>query len=282
MPKQAVPLLAELPESQATGQIAAIYREIRVFSGVPYVSSLQRYLATLPGVLEWAWAALRPAMVSGVLPDTAWRLASGLRLRSAEPVTAAALRAWRVDRADLAAIRSIAANFVRVSPVNLLTGACLRLLLVQAAPRGPGYAQAWMPPEMLPPMPGNVDPAALPDEERAVLMRFATEVDGVPFIPALYRQLAHWPALLRWLADELEPRLRAPETEAARAAFQEAARTAAPGIIAGLPTTHDVAREATAQRVLAGIERYAVTSPEMTLFGQLILDALPRALRDTA
>ena len=38
----------------------------------------------------------------------------------------------------------------------------------------------------------------------------------------------------------------------------------------------------TAQRVLAAIERYAVTSPEMTLFGQLILDALPRALRDTA
>ena len=284
MPKQAVPLLAELPESQATGKIAAIYREIRVFSGVPYVSSLQRYLATLPGVLEWAWAALRPAMVSGVLPETAWRLASGLRLRPTEPVTSAALRALRVDRADLAAIRSIAANFVRVSPVNLLTGACLRLLLVQAAPRGPGYAQVWSPPEMLPPMPGNVDPAALPDEERAVLTRFATEVDGVPFIPALYRQLAHWPALLRWLADELEPRLQAPETEAARAAFQDAARTAAPGIIAGLPTTDDLARpdEVTAQRVLAAIERYAVTSPEMTLFGQLILDALPRALRDTA
>jgi hypothetical protein len=284
MPKQTVPLLAELPESQATGQIAAIYREIRVFSGVPYVSSLQRYLATLPGVLEWAWAALRPAMVSGVLPETAWRLASGLRLRPGEPVTSAALRAWRVDRADLAAIRSIAANFVRVSPVNLLTGACLRLLLTEGAPRGAGYAQGWTPPEMLPLMPGNVDPAALPDEERAVLMRFATEVDGVPFIPALYRQLAHWPALLRWLADELEPRLQAPETEAARAAFQDAARTAAPGIIAGLPTTHDVARpdEVTAQRMLAAIERYAVTSPEMTLFGQLILDALPRALRDTA
>jgi hypothetical protein len=27
--------------------------------------------------------------------------------------------------------------------------------------------------------------------------------------------------------------------------------------------------------VLAAIERYAVTSPEMTMFGQLILDALP-------
>jgi hypothetical protein len=117
----------------------------------------------------------------------------------------------------------------------------------------------------------------LPEEERAVLMRFATEVDGVPFIPALYRQLAHWPALLRWLADELEPRLQAPETDAARAAFQDAARAAAPSIVAGLSAPDDVAPpdEVTAQRVLAAIERYAVTSPEMTLFGQLILDALP-------
>jgi len=44
-------LLPELPEEQATGRIAEIYDEIRRFSGVPYVSSLQRYLATMPGVL---------------------------------------------------------------------------------------------------------------------------------------------------------------------------------------------------------------------------------------
>jgi hypothetical protein len=115
-------------------------------------------------------------------------------------------------------------------------------------------------------------------------MRFATEVDGVPFIPALYRQLAHWPALMRWLADELEPRLQAPETEAARAAFQEAARTAAPSIVAGLPPPVRVAPsdEATTRRVLAAIERYAVTSPEMTLFGQLILGAMPRTLPENS
>jgi hypothetical protein len=276
MPKQTVPLLSELPESQATGQIATIYREIRVFSGVPYVSSLQRYLATLPGVLEWVWAALRPAMVSGVLPETAWRLATDLRLGPAKPVTPAMMRSWGIDSAGLATIRSIAANFVRVSPVNLLTGACLRLLLSEGAATGAGYLQEWTPPEMLPPMPGNVDPSALPPAERAVLMRFATEVDGVPFI-ALYRQLAHWPALLQWLADELEPRLQALETEAARAAFQNAARTAAPGIVAGLSVPRELAPpdEATTRRVLAAIQRYAVTSPEMTFFGQLILNALP-------
>ena len=277
MTKQPQAMLPELAESHATGRIAAIYDDIRRFSGVPYVSSLQRYLATLPGVLEWAWAALRPAMASGVIPETGWRLAAELHLPPAVPVPSATLHAWGIDEAGLTAIRNIAANFVRVSPVNLVTGACLARLLADPAPAGPGFADAWTPPAMLPPMPGNADPAALPEAQRAVLLRFATEVDGTPFIPALYRQLAHWPPLLAWLADELGPRFNAPETNAGRTSFQTAARAAAPGIVARLssPTGSAPPDAATARRVMAAVDRYAVTSPEMTMFGQLILDALP-------
>jgi hypothetical protein len=264
-------LLAELSEEAATGRIAEIYDEIRRFSGVPYVSSLQRYLATLPGVLEWAWAALRPAMVSGAVPEAGWRLAQAFRLPPAAPVNAVMLGA------DVAAIRNIAANFVRVSPVNIVTGACLAQLLNGARPSGSGFPGGWTPLPMLPPMPGNVDPASLPAEQRAVLMRFATEVDGKPFIPALYRQIAHWPAVLAWLADELGPRFTAPETVTARAAFRAAAREAAPAIVAQLPRIPDSPPPDAdiVRRVLATIDRYAETSPEMTMFGQIILDAFP-------
>jgi hypothetical protein len=270
-------LLPELHESQATGRIAEIYAEIRSFSGVAYVSSLQRYVATLPGVLDWAWTALRPAMASGVIPETGWRLAREIRLPPARTVAPDTLRRWGVDGEALRAIRNISANFVRVSPVNLVMGACLRCVLSGTAPSGSGYAQRWTPPAPLPPMPGNVDPVALPDNQRAVLMRFATDMDGTPFIPALYRQLAHWPPVLAWLADELAPRFGAPETAAMRAALQSAARTVAPDIVASLPGLPPGAApdaEMT-RRVLAAIERYAVTSPEMTAFGQLLLDALP-------
>ncbi len=277
MPSAPSFMLPELAESQATGRIAAIYADIRRFSGVPYVSSLQRYLATLPGVLEWAWAALGPAMVSGVIPETGWRLASDVCVRPAHPIPAAVLEGWGVDAADLAAIRNVAANFVRVSPVNLVFGACLNQLLTGVVPSGAGFPpDVWTPPAMVPPMPGNIESAALPEAQRDVLMRLATEVDGVPFIPALYRQLAHWPAVLAWLADELGPRFQAPETDAARAAFQAAARTAAVDIVARLPAGAAGVGpdEATTQRVLAAIARYAVTSPEMTMFGRLVLDAL--------
>jgi hypothetical protein len=270
-------LLPELPEGQATGRIAAIYDEIRTVSGVPYVSSLQRYLATLPGVLEWAWTALRPAMVSGAIPEAGWRLTADIALPPAVPVSGAVLRDWGVDAGGLAAIRNIAANFKRVSPVNLVTGACIRLLVAGAPPSGPGFPGAWTPPAMLPPMPGNIDPDVLPPEQRAVLMVFATDVAGTPFIPALYRQVAHWPPVLAWLACELGPRLTAPETAAARAAFQSAARDAASGIVAQMPALPAVAPPDadTTRRVLAAVGRYAETSPEMTLFGQLMLDALP-------
>ncbi len=269
-------LLAELPEDQATGAIAVIYDEIRTFSGVPYVSSLQRYLATMPGVLEWAWAAVRPAMVSGIIPETGWRLADSVRLKPLADVSATTRAAWQLDANAIATIRVIAENFVRVSPVNLMTGACLRSLLTQPAPSGPGIAAAWNPPAMLPPMPGNVDPKTLQPEQRAVLMRFATDVDGAPFIPALYRQLTRFPAFLAWLADELVPRLTAPETNTARAEFRAAALAAAPPIVerlAGLPSAPAPDAETT-RRILATIDRYAETSPEMTMFGRLIVDVI--------
>jgi hypothetical protein len=268
-------LLAELPEDRATGAIAAIYDEIRRFSGVPYVSSLQRYLATMPGVLEWAWAAIRPAMLSGVIPETGWRLADSVRLTPLPPVSAAARAAWKLDIGAYATIGAIAENFVRVSPVNLVTGTCLRLLLTAPPPHGPGIETSWTPPAMLPPMPGNADPDALPPEQRAVLMRFATEVDGAPFIPALYRQLARYPAFLEWLADTLVPRLTDPETNTARAAFRAAALDAAPAIVARLPGVPAPAPDGeTTRRVLATIDRYAQTSPEMTMFGRLIMDVI--------
>jgi hypothetical protein len=190
------------------------------------------------------------------------------------------LRVWGVDAAALVAIRNIAANFVRVSPVNLMTGACPRLLLTGARPADAGFDGSWTPPAMLAPMPGNVDLTALPADERAVLMQLGTAMDGKPFVPALYRQLAHWPAFLAWVATELGPRFAAAETNKARAAFRDASWDAAPAIVArlpGLPALPPPSPEIV-PRVLNAIAGYATTSPEMVMFSQLILDALPEAM----
>jgi hypothetical protein len=271
-------MLPELHEKDATGRIAEIYAEIRLFSGVPYVSSLQRYLATMPGVLEWAWDVLRPGLASGLIPETGWRLAETVRLNPPVPVSKAMCADWGLDAAGLAAIRNIAANFLRVSPVNLVMGACLAAVLNGVLTGQAAAPEAgWTPPAPLPAMLGNVDPSALPADQAAVLHRFATEVDGVPFIPALYRQIAHFPKVLAWLADELVPRLTDGETVSKGAAFRQAARDAAPGIVARLPRPDTRPDAETTRKVMAAIDRYAETSPEMTLFGRFILDALPVA-----
>jgi hypothetical protein len=218
-------------------------------------------------------------MLSGTIPETAWRLAEAVPFPRLPAVSPATLAGWGIDAAGLLSIRNVAANFHRVSPVNLLTGACLKLLLTGAAPTGPGFDTAWTPPAPLPAMPGNVDAAALPPDQRAVLFRFVTELDGTPFIPALYRQLAHWPCLLGWLAESLVPLLTAADTRAAGAGFRAATTAAAPGIVARLPGLPPLPMPDadTTKRILATVDRYALTSPEMTMFGQALLTALPAA-----
>src|SRR5215471_9851966 len=81
-------MLAELHERDAAGEIAKIYAEIRRFWAVPYVSSLQRHLATRPGWLEWTWAALRPVFVSGTAQRAAWRAAENLQVPKLAPMPA--------------------------------------------------------------------------------------------------------------------------------------------------------------------------------------------------
>jgi hypothetical protein len=92
-------MLAELRESDATGDLAGIYDQIRRLWAVPYVSSLQRHLATRPGWLEWTWAALGPAFTSGTGQAAAWRAADGLVVPRLAPLSRDALAVWGVDAA---------------------------------------------------------------------------------------------------------------------------------------------------------------------------------------
>ena len=46
-------------EADATGEVAAIFGDIRVMFGLGFVKLLGRHLAILPGGLGWAWGRLR-------------------------------------------------------------------------------------------------------------------------------------------------------------------------------------------------------------------------------
>jgi hypothetical protein len=271
-------VLAELREADAHGEIAAIYAEIRRLWAVPYVSSLQRHLATLPGWLEWTWAMVGPAFVSGRAQAAAWRAAEGVAVPRLPPVSRDALRTWGVDAAGEAAIRATCASFVRVSPVNLVFAGLLRCLLQGERPQGKGLGSGWTPPTPLGPLPRLVDVAALAPAERAVLVSLGTMAGGQPFVPGLYRMLASWPAYLAHAATVLQPHLHDAATGAARHRVLAAVDVEIPAVFAALPSPP--ARPPTPPTaqftgVLAALDTYRKTSPEMVVFGRMLGEALP-------
>ncbi|HEX5531420.1 MAG TPA: hypothetical protein VFZ82_17765, partial [Methylomirabilota bacterium] len=267
-------------EDDATGEIAGIYDQIRRLWAVPYVSSLQRHLATRPGWLEWAWAALGPAFTSGIAQAAAWRAADGLAVPRLAPISRDALAVWSVDAAGEAAIRATCASFVRVSPVNLVLSGLLRRLLTGERPPGAnGGPRAWTPPASLGPLPALADPAVLPPAQRAVLATLGTTVAGQVFVPGLYRMLASWPAYLAHAATVLRPLLDDGATRAACQRLLAAVDAEVPAVYTALPPlpatppmppAHDV------PAVLAALDTYRKTSPEMVVFGRMLGDALPQ------
>jgi hypothetical protein len=274
-------MLAELRERDATGAIAAIYEEIRHFWAVPYVSSLQRHLATRPGWLEWTWAALRPVFVNGQAQAAAWRAAEGLRVPELPLISRQALRVWGVTADGEAAIRATCTSFVRVSPVNLMLSGLLRRLLRGDRPAGvPSFAPDWTPPPLLGHLPPLVDLVALPPMEQAVLATLGTKVREEPFVPGLYRMLASWPGFLAHVATVLSPHLHDSVTRAACRRLLEAVDAEVPAVFAMLPslsTAISMPSSGEFADVLAALDSYRETSPQMVVFGRMIGEALPAA-----
>jgi hypothetical protein len=274
-------MLAELRESNATGELAAIYAEIRRLWGVPYVSSLQRHLATRAGWLPWTWAALGPVFSSGLAQRAAWRASEGLSVPRLDPISREALGVWGVDAKGEAAIRAACASFVRVSPVNLVFAGLLRRLLNGSRPGGDGRAPAataWTPPAPLGALPALIDPAALPAAERTLLASLGTTVGGTPFVAGLYRMLAGWPAFFAHVATVLRPRMDAPDARAACRRLLEAVDAEIPPVFAALPelpAAPPMPAAAEFPAVLAALDTYRQTSPEMVVFGRMIGEGLP-------
>ena len=271
-------MLSELAERDARGALATIYDEIKRFCAVPYVSSMQRHLATRPGWLEWVWAALRPAFASGRAQTAAWRAAGGLVVPRLAPMSRDALRVWGVDADGERAIRAVCDSFIRASPTNLVLSGLLRRLLNGEKPGGPSIPESWTPPPLLPPLPALVDVNALAPAERSVLLSLGTPVDGQPFVPGLYRMLAGWPPFMAHVATALQPHFHDPETKASCQRLLEAIDVEIPGVFAALPSlapTPPMPPSDEFAAVRSALDAYRKTSPEMVVFSRLIRDALP-------
>lgn len=271
-------MLAELNEADATGDVARIYADVRRQCAVPYVSALYRHLATRPGVLPWAWTAVSPALENGTAQEAGWRVAADLPLEPLPSIPRDALRVWGVDASAEQAVRNICDGFVRVAPVNMVFAGVLKRFIAGDKPSGKSASATWQPPADIPAPPPLVDPAKLDAAQRGILMRFATTASGQPFVPGLYRMLAHWPGLLAHLSVVMAPRLASEATASAFDLVRARIDAAVPLVFAQMSTPSALPPAPSADEkanVLIALETYRKTSPEMIVFGRLFRDALP-------
>jgi hypothetical protein len=265
--------LPELAERAATGDKAAIYADIRRLGGVPMVALIFRHLATLPGALEWMWAALEPAWRRGELQESAWRIAREVRLVPIAAIARPVLPALGVDADGLGEVRAVLGAYNRANPENMLTVLCmLRLLEGRVASRAPA-ARAWNPPPAHAGLPPMGDIATLPAQTAALLDVVAAPGEpGAPrVVQSLYRHFTHRPAFLALAVTLLRQRLDDGSIDAAVRQVHLAMSQAADAIVEGTS-----APRAPHEGVAPVCARFGgAVIPQMIVVGRLLEDSLP-------
>ena len=118
-----------ITESDATGEVAELYADIRETLGIPLVNLIWRNLATMPGALAWAWLAVKPMYASGQIQSEALALIKGQRLPVVPQLPSPALRAVGVDARAEVVIRGILNSYDRSNPLNLVSLCALLAIL---------------------------------------------------------------------------------------------------------------------------------------------------------
>ncbi len=266
--------LAELAERDAAGEKAAIYAEMKRLGGVPMVALIFRHLATIPGALEWLWAAIGPAWRAGFLQEAAWRIAREAPMEPLAAIAREALVALGVDDAGLAEARIVVDSYNLANPENMLSILCALRLLDGARAVEPIAARAWTPPAAPGPLVPMTDVATMPREMAALLDLVAApgEEKGPRVVQSLYRHFGHRPAFLALLVTLLAQRFDDGSIERSVASIRASMNTSADALVRTLcaPPAPDPAIRIVCERFAGAV------IPQMIVVGSLLARALPR------
>ena len=285
-------LLRELPEAESSEAVRHIYAEIRRLCGVPMVPLIYRHLATLPGVLEWAWALVGPAMRAGVMQRAAWEVAARAADVPVARLPRAALRLIGIDAEGEREFATLLTAYNRSNPVNLLVLRCLAVHLgggvaqrASAGAAGPvasaigGASEpAWVPPPPIGALVPMADPHSVSEAARAAIMLLNDRgpvAEPSPLWPSLYRHFASRPPMLGLVALLVPPAFAAIDLARAQVGAQIEVEA---GRLAGrLDPPRDVPPPAAVLQlaILAAIDRFTPVIPEMIVIGSMLARAMP-------
>jgi len=184
-----------ITEAEATGNIAAIYTDIRATLGVPVVNLIWRHLAVFPEGLPWAWESLKPLYASGAIAGQAAALRAGLEVPALPALSGPALAAAGISKDALTRITMILRSYERSNAMNMIAHSALLARLEGKSPTGG---------EPAPPLhdgdpiegelPALLTLDAMAPTVRALVIDLNRIGGHEEILASMYRHLAHWPA----------------------------------------------------------------------------------------
>ena len=253
-------MFPEIPEADATGEIAAYYSKIRAGTGVPVVNFVWRHLATIDGALAFAWPAVEKT--APLIYERAPEVGDAAQ---------AALAASGLSNLGLGTewpdgVQRVVAAYNVGNGWNFLSMTLLAALRAGASAPRAGQMASVDPIAPVPPFPAY---GGLAPDLRAAIDRLAAAGPGGAsgVRPSLWVHLAVWPEVLRAVADATVPILASPTFGAAYAAFFDRG-AALLGVAAPPPT--EVASEGEAP-IDRAIRLFRLRIAEMVLFGHLLV-----------
>jgi hypothetical protein len=192
-------------ESEASGEIADIYADIRKVLGTSVVNLIWRNLATMPGALEWTWSTVRPLYL-GAAPRHAEAVRQTIALPDWPGFSADTLLAAGLDDTEQSLIRNVLDSYQYTNALALVV---LSALLAHYQPQP---AAAVRPADAAPAPSGTRIPELPPiealDPEVAALVEelntFGEDTEP-QLIASMYRHLGYWPSYLALVRTMLAP-----------------------------------------------------------------------------
>jgi hypothetical protein len=261
--------LEQIEETEARGEIAAFYDDLRATIRSTFVPSVFRALAKHPAYVVPAWTALRPNVASTDAEQLAGQLRVSVIDRLKPIIQGRPLPARAIGPETRGEIRAVLEALFYVAPKTFLIVTALR----EAWEGRPIHGRAGPPPRSIPrgappSMPSVPLADAAADDPRIQRMfDDATRLLGYPVVPSLYRTLARWPEYLEsvW-APLTDPAIVPAYRDAAPALVAAAARGCHAFPLAFTVDRATAARSldrdalATVDSILSGFQR---TMPEL-------------------
>ena len=220
-------------EAQATGEIAAIFADIRTVYRVGVVNLIWRHLATIPDALPWAWQAIRPLYVDGTIAREAAAFRTSLRAPILPLVPPEVFASLGLSSGDLTHIRGVLAAYDRTNSMALIALTAVSADDAMDLPsRERELVASFSPSPDDIPLPALTPLNAMPPHVAALITRlnkFGTDAEH-PILASMYRHLSHWPPYLGLTWAALAPLNASRALHAAIAATSDHAKTTAAGI----------------------------------------------------